>query len=271
MSHKLLIPIWGLVILSVSFFTVPLTAVTMPGLSSPAEGRLFQGEVVDTMNASGYTYMLLASNNKQTWVAIPEASVMKGEVVQYQEGMVMENFTSKSLNKTFETIIFSAGLQNQAVASPHKKTADPDDSFAAALQAERGASSVQQAAPIGGVSSGSAGAVVPFEELTVEKSSAENGYTIEEIFGNAKDLSGKKVQIRGKVVKFSPMIMGKNWVHLQDGTGNPMKNSHDLVFTTNESVEVNTVVTFEGILSANKDFGAGYKYEAIVEQANVIK
>jgi hypothetical protein len=94
---------------------------------------------------------------------------------------------------------------------------------------------------------------------------------VEEIFGKAKRLAGKKVQVHGKVVKFSPMIMGKNWIHLQDGTGNPMQNSHDLVITTTETVEVDNIITIEGILAAEKDFGAGYKYAAIIEDASIVK
>ena len=65
--------------------------------------------------------------------------------------------------------------------------------------------------------------------------------------------------------------MGKNWIHLQDGTGNPMQNSHDLVVTSAETVEVGSIVTIEGTLAAEKDFGAGYKYDAIVEDAAIIK
>ena len=65
--------------------------------------------------------------------------------------------------------------------------------------------------------------------------------------------------------------MGKNWIHLQDGSGNPMHNSHDLVVTTSETVEVDNIVTIEGTLAAEKDFGAGYKYAAIIEDAAIIK
>ena len=119
-------------------------------------------------------------------------------------------------------------------------------------------------------SGGSTGAVAPLQEgVAVPK--ADNGYTIEEIFTKAGELDGKKVRLQGKVVKFSPNIMGTNWVHLQDGTGNPMQNTHDLVVTTGETVEVNSVVILEGTLAKDKDFGAGYKYAAIVEKAAVIK
>lgn len=273
MFKKLLDPIAGFICFCFLTIAMVQAAWSMPGAKSPASVRSFSGEVTETMNASGYTYMLITNGDKQTWVAIPETTIEKGSVVSYLEGMVMENFVSKTLNKTFPTIVFSAGLAQQEAQSPHKPAAknSAEDSFAAALQAE-GAMKPGPVTQVGQeMSGGSTAAIVPFEELSVPKSIASNGYSVEEIFNKAKDLSGKKVQVKAKVVKFSPMIMGTNWVHVQDGTGNPMHNSHDLVITTNDTVEVGTVVILEGTVSANKDFGAGYKYAAIVEQAALVK
>lgn len=248
----------------------------MPGISAASNGQVFSGKVLETMDASGYTYMLLASNGNQLWVAIPETPVTKGAVVNYLEGMVMENFTSKTLNRTFDTIVFSGGLTDQPVSSSSPAQSPQgeagEDSFEAAVNAERSATQPTAMTTTGGeVSGGSAGAIVPFAEISVEKSTAENGYTVETLFARGKELSGKKVQIRGQVVKFSPLIMGRNWVHLQDGTGDPMQNSHDLVITTADTVEIGDVVNFEGQLSVNKDFGAGYRYDVIVEQATLVK
>jgi hypothetical protein len=62
--------------------------------------------------------------------------------------------------------------------------------------------------------------------------------------------------------------MGKNWVHLQDGTGKagPKKTAtNDLLVTTQEVVEVDDVVTFQGMIVLKKDFGAGYSYEVLME------
>ena len=120
-----------------------------------------------------------------------------------------------------------------------------------------------------GGSGGSSSAIVPAAEVKVEKATGENGQTIEECFARAKDLDKKTVQVRGKVMKVSTMIMGKNWLHLQDGTGNPMSNTHDLVVTTQATPEKGSVVVVEGVLAANKDFGAGYKYDVIIEDAEV--
>ncbi|MDK9708966.1 MAG: DNA-binding protein [Desulforhopalus sp.] len=247
---------------------LPGPAAAMPQTAAAGEAKTVTGTVIDTVNASGYTYMLVATGTTETWVAIPETAVKKGGIVSYYEGMAMANFTSKSLNKTFERIIFSAGLAETAgtvAAAPAS-----GDSFAAALQAEQ--KSAGPSAPIAEqVSGGSSMAIAPLQEISVPKAEGDNAYTVAEIFAGSKDLAGKKVRLRGKVVKFSPSIMGKNWAHIQDGTGDPLHNTHDLVFTTDATLAVDTIVVMEGILAADKDFGAGYKYAAIVEQATLSK
>ncbi len=248
-------------------------AQAMPKTSSPSNIPTASGTIIETMNASGYTYMLIENQGKKTWVAIPAAKVEKGEMVSYYEGMEMNNFTSKSLNRTFEMVVFSPGLADQKAADASNKEdskqAAQTDSFAAAIDAEK--ANVQPDISATAVSGGSAGAIAPLEEISIEKATGDNSYTVEEIFEKAKQLSGEEVRVKGKVVKFSPMIMGKNWIHIQDGTGNPLHNSHDLVVTTGESVEVDSIVTIEGQLAAEKDFGAGYKYDAIIEDASIIK
>jgi len=107
--------------------------------------------------------------------------------------------------------------------------------------------------------------VVNYQEIKIDK--VVGGYTVSEIFSQAAELNGKTVKLRGKVVKFSPNIMGSNWLHLQDGSGDPMHNTHDLVVTTEQKAAVDDVVVVEGVMTAKKDFGAGYFYEAIIEKA----
>lgn len=119
------------------------------------------------------------------------------------------------------------------------------------------------------LSGGSTAAIAPFADIKVEKATGENSFTIAEIFAKNKDLHGKTVRVQGKVVKYNPGIMGKNWIHIQDGTGDPMKNTHDLVATSAETATVGEVITVQGRLAADKDFGAGYSYVAIIEEAQI--
>jgi len=225
------------------------------------------GTIVETMDASGYTYMLIDSDKEKTWVAIPKTQVKQGAKVTYESGMVMKNFASKSLDRTFETIIFSSGLIGEKKSDFHG--AKTDDSFSNAVKTEQ--TKVAVPTPSMQASGGSSVAITPLQEVTVTKSDAANGYSVEEIFSQAQELNGQKVVVRGIVVKVSANIMGRNWVHLQDGTGNPMKNTHDIVATTSEHPELNSEVTIEGVVAAEKDFGAGYKYAAIIEQAKILQ
>lgn len=256
-----------------TLFALFLAAMLLAApLSSPAQpaaggGQVVAGKVLETMNSAGYTYMLVTSGGLQQWVAIPETSIAVGAEIRYHPGMTMTDFHSKTLDKTFASIIFSAGLAD-AAAAPAAAAAKKSASFAAALQEE------QQAAPLvpdkNAMSPGSSGAVVPMVEVSVPRAEGETGRTVGEIFAKAGELQGKTVRVRGKVVKVSRAIMGKNWVHLQDGTGNAMNNSHDLVFTGDADPAEGDIVVMEGVVAADKDFGAGYKYSAIVLDARLL-
>jgi len=259
------------------------------------QDNVITGKVLETMDSAGYTYLLVDTGKAQQWVAIPETKVATGDEVSYHDGMVMPNFTSKSLNRTFESVIFSPGLVGQgqlpapglntinphanggpmgnSMPDPHgqkpavDKGATGAASFADAVKAETPAT--MQAMPESG---GSLGAMAPFTEVKVEKAAGENSYTVAEIFADNTKLEGKTVRVQGKVVKFSPNIMGRNWIHLQDGSGDPLNNTHDLVITTSaQPPKDKDVITIEGIVRANKDFGAGYSYTALVEEAKIIQ
>ncbi len=103
--------------------------------------------------------------------------------------------------------------------------------------------------------------------IKVEKAKGADAYTVSEAYENAAKLDKKTVVVRGKVVKLSKAIMGKNWVHMQDGSGDPGKGTNDLVFTSKDDPKVGSVVTAKGTLYKDKDFGSGYKYKVIVEKA----
>jgi hypothetical protein len=264
-----------------------------PGsIAAPAatklDGKTIKGKVLETMNTGGYTYLQVKTPEQAVWIAIPETKVEKGQQVTCKPGMTMTNFESKTLGRTFDIIVFSSGLNDAdktGPSNPHATTAgmggNPamgDSDFAAAMQAEQGkipaGSAMTGGAAMGGAmaaSGGSTTAIVPSKDITVDKAKGENAYTVGECFKEGKKLNNKKIKVRGKVVKVSRMIMGKNWIHIQDGSGNPMKNTHDLVVTTMAEPAMNSLVLVEGTLHADKDFGAGYKYKVIIEDAEIKK
>jgi len=225
------------------------------------------GTVLETMDASGYTYINVATDSGERWIAVNQSAIEVGEEITFMDGMVMQNFFSKSLDRTFPQITFSPGLAGKAAIPPGMPAAETGaESFSQALSTE----GAPGAPASGDMMTGSKKAVVEFAEIKVDKAPGENSYTVAEIFSKATELNGQTIVVRGKVMKVSPRIMGRNWIHIQDGTGSPEESTHDLVITT--AVEAGPdwdIITMEGVLAANKDFGSGYSYSVIIEDATV--
>jgi hypothetical protein len=213
------------------------------GSASVNDPAALSGKVVETMNAGGYTYVCLEKKGVKTWVAVPETKVTVGKEMSFQPGVEMRNFPSKTLNRTFESIYFSGGAMNVSKGDEKKS-----------------------AAAVHGSSVASSG-----EKISVKKAEGKDAYTVAEIHSKKESLNEKKVVVRGKVVKVSSGIMGKNWIHLQDGTGNAESGTNDIIATSQESAGVGDIVTVKGTVYKDKDFGSGYKYSVIMEQASIQK
>ena len=186
--------------------------------------------VVETMNAGGYTYMKVNEGSQTYWVAVTATPVSVGERVTFEEQMWMPNFKSRSLDRTFDKILFAT----MAYAP-------------------------SQHPPIN--------AVKPANAPTSVMKKAQGGYSVAEVFADRLALKGKVIKVRGKVTKVSRQIMKRNWIHLEDGTGAP--GSDDLVLTTQKDVDVKPgdIVTASGRVETDKDFGFGYFYPVIIEES----
>ena len=212
------------------------------GMKTKNNSSSLSGRVVETMDSGRYTYALIEKEGKRTWVAVPKMEIVVGQDISFKKGIEMVNFESKTLNRTFDKIIFSEGPFVQK---------EPVDEMK---------------------SGGSKGKVIiPDKKITVEKASGPDAYTVAEIYRAKDSLKNKNVVVRGEVVKVSPDIMNRNWIHMQDGSGNPKEGTHNIVVTSRDLPKVGDIVTVKGILYANKDFGSGYKYDVIVENAHVVK
>ena len=217
-----------------------------------ANPNMWQGEIVETMDSGGYTYVQLDTGSEKIWAAGPITEVAVGQTVAVDKGMPMPNFTAKSLDRTFDVIYFVGAINKVGGA----EEADHD-------HADHSTSGGGM-----GMAGGSSHSVV--DKAEIEKvAKAAGGYTVEDIFTKSASLKGQNVKVRGQVVKFTPNIMGTNWVHIQDGTGSG--DTADLTVTTSAVVAAGDIVLVEGTLTVNKDFGAGYKYGAIIEGAAVTK
>jgi hypothetical protein len=204
---------------------------------APGTHRIKVEEVLQTSN---YTYIRAKEKDREIWLAIARQEVKEGETYYYAQEMEMKNFPSKELKRTFESIYFVQTFSPQPIAMVNNRPA---------------------------VSPGSKNASPDKKEVKVEP--AAGGITISQLYEKRNSFSGKKVIIRGEVVKFNTEIMGKNWAHIQDGTSNG--EDYDLTVTTKDIVKVGDVVTFEGTITLDKDFGAGYSYPVIMEDATLGK
>ena len=191
-------------------------------------------KVLEHKDVSSYTYLKVSENSNEYWIAGPQVKVEDGEVVFYSQGMEMKNFHSETLNKTFPTIYFVQSI-TQSPQAPSL-------------------SSVHQQA-----------ATSSREQISIEP--LKGGKTIAEIYSQKNKLEGKTVTVRGKVVKYNADIMGRNWIHIQDGTESG--NNYDLLVTSNDTSALDKIIIVEGTVALNKDFGAGYSYPVMLENAKI--
>lgn len=214
-----------------------------------AEEGGFSGKIIETMNAGGYTYVLVDTGSEQIWAAGPESEVTIGEELNIPKGMPMEDFHSQTLDRTFDVVYFVDSFQGGIGAgSPHAPAGMPS-AIPDHARAEQTAAPSQPSADL----------------ADIEK--AAGGLTVAEIFAGKDNLAGKEVTVRGRVVKYNGGIMDRNWLHLRDGSGT--EGANDLTVTTDDSVQVGDLVLVKGIVATDQDFGFGYAYEILVEKAKV--
>lgn len=207
-----------------------------PGAAAPAQDMSTAEHkvvVAEALNTDKYTYLRVKENEEEYWIAISKRDVKIGSAYYYRGGLLKKNFQSKEFNRVFETIYLVGEFREEGAGAT-------------------------ATVPAGGIPPATASLEPP-----KNVKAAPGAIKISELVANLPKYDGKLVKITGKCVKVNPMIMGRNWLHIQDGSG---KNI-DLTVTTTEMVQLGDIVTLEGTLALNKDFGAGYRYEYIVEGA----
>jgi hypothetical protein len=224
--------------------TLAQAAPQMGGASSAV-----QGKVLEARNVEGYTYLKLQTKAGEVWAAVPTSSVKPGAQVAIGNPMVMENFESKTLNRKFDRILFGelVGPKLPAGAAP---------SAAAAVSPH----------------AGGAPAAKPAAVLSpMARASGPDARTVAEVHAGKASLKNKTVSLRAQVVKVNSGIMGKNWLHLQDGTGSAADGSNDVIVTSKDTAAVGDVITARGVVRTNVDLGMGYAYPVLVEDAGLSK
>ena len=227
----------------------PLLAFALVLLGPTAFAATVQGEVLEVRDAAPYTYLRLKTGTGETWAAVTAAPVKKGEQVTIANAMVMENFESKSLKKTFDKIVFGT-------------LADPNAPAAASRAMPHGS-------PGGPVVGAPTPATPP--PVKVAKASGSDARTVAEVVGGKTALKDKNVSLRGQVVKANLGIMGKNWFHLQDGSGSAGAGTNDILVTSKDVAAVGDVVLVKGTVRTDVKVGPGYDYAVLIEDASLKK
>lgn len=227
-----------------------------------AEGN-FSGTVLETVNADRYTYVYVDTGSQKAWAAATHLAVAKGDKVKVQGGMPMAKFHSKTLNRDFDVVYFTGSILvnpgegkgaeatpalppgHPALPSPALPALPPNHPSVTNLPA------TAAAVPVAGISK------------------AEGGKSVQEIISAGTKLTGQTVKVRGVVVKYNGKVMGRNWLHIQDGSGSIEKSDNDLTITSAIEAKVGDTVLVTGKVATDKDFGAGYRYAVIVEDAQV--
>lgn len=194
--------------------------------------------VKEVLNANAYTYLLVTEAEKEYWIAVPKTEVTIGKTYTYVGGMEMKKFESKDLKRTFDSVFFVEGLTDPNPLAATETTSE----------APKATSSTQ---------------------LSKGITLAKGGISLFDLFSTRDKLAGKTVILTGKVVKFMPQIMNKNWIHLQDGTS--YNGFNDITITSLEKIKVDDIVSLKGTVVLNKDLGSGYKYDILIEDAVLVK
>jgi len=203
--------------------------------------------VVEFQDVPSYTYLKVADNGKEYWIAVPSITVKKGETLYFSQAMEMKDFESTTLKRTFKSILFVQDISK--TLKPAKVTTSRSNQMAP-LPAHSKDQEVKK-------------------EPTVKIKKKKGELTIAKLYKTKDSLNGKKVKFKGKVVKYNPNIMGKNWAHLQDGTKSG--GNVDITVTLTEPVAVGNIVTVEGTVKTNIDYGYGYAYSVMIQDAKIIK
>jgi hypothetical protein len=218
------------------------TEVQQPA-TDPSASQIHKVVVEEVLHTSKYTYLHVAEDGSMTWIAIPKKDVKKGGTYYYKGGLKKTNFKSVEYDRVFETLYLVSDVSEDPSMNAMATGGNPHGN----MTADGGDAPIEQNTKI--------------EPVT-------GGITIAELFENRKKYEGKKVRIKGRCIKLNNMIMNRNWIHLQDGSIND--KTVDLTITTTENIALGSIVAVEGVITLNKDFGAGYKYDIIMEEATLI-
>jgi hypothetical protein len=227
---------------------------------APESQENIVGTVLEAKDVSQYTYLRLATDQGETWAAVYRTAVKVGAKVTVQHATALHTFHSRELNRDFETIWFGT--------LPGHETAPGATATSSAMVPP----SASGTGAVSGAGYGSPSATPPLVGVAGNAPHVAGAIAIADLAKKASSLEGKQATVVGTVVKVNDGIMGRNWIHLQDGTGNAANKTNDVLVTTDEAAEkasIGSVVVATGTVKTKQDFGSGYAYDFMLEQASV--
>jgi hypothetical protein len=237
--------------------------------AAPAAGESLAGTVLESFDAAQYTYLRLQTPAGEQWAAVPQAKVAVGASARVLGVMWMSDFKSATLNRSWPRIAFGVldGASGAAPSMAAPQAAQPTGRSAGMFaQAAAGAAGAQGAASQAGP--GSPHAPPPDgTPIAVSRATGAGAHTIAEVYAQKSALKDAVIRVRGKVVKETDSVMGKNWLHLRDGSGQDA--SADLTFATTDASSVGEIVELSGTVHLDRDLGAGYHYDVLIEDARI--
>lgn len=205
-------------------------------------GQVHKVVVQEILPTSKYVYLKVTEGVEQFWIATRKQDVQLGGRYFYRDGLLKTNFESKEYNRVFERIYLVSKLVPEQHGGNNLPSAPKNY-----VEKQPGSATPASSSASSGSSAGS--------------------ISIADLLRDPSQYEGKEVQISGTCTKINPNIMNRNWIHVKDGT----RDDFDLVITTTAHVHEGEAVKMRARVTLNKDFGAGYRYDLILEDGVVLK
>jgi hypothetical protein len=205
--------------------------------SGTESGKSVSHKVVveDVVQTKKYTYLNVVEEKLPPyWIAISKAEVEKGETFIYTGGLKMRGFKSAELDRIFDELILVSNISRMGSSQPLMVNEGMKDQTTEVKNPEK---------------------IVP----------VKGAVPIAELLANPAKYEGKVITVTGRCTKVNHQIMNRNWIHIEDDSKKPK----ELTITSQEIITLGSVGVFEGKIALNKDFGAGYRYDIIMEEARL--
>ena len=227
------------VVEEVSFETSPETASFESSTS-----EVHEVVVKEIMNTKKYAYLSVTEGDETRCLAIPlNPDLEVGATYYYMGGIKMNTFEKMDFKEDFQTVVLVGGVSNIPILGDGIQ-----------MGGDAGGQAVAQ--NIGNM-----------EPINIKD--LEGGVELSDLLSNPTAYNGKTIKVKGHCIKVNNHILNRNWVHIQDGSTNAKNEKNDLAITTQENIPMGATVIFEGTITLNKDFGAGYRYDVLMEEAKL--